>query len=97
MVIFAISFRARGTTISITGNATVQLFAHATIQASKKFPISGIALKVETPDTTHDISPDTMKANKIGAAREGITILHLTLAIDLSEKGFSNRIILQGN
>ena len=91
-VIFVISFRARGTTISITGNATAQLFPHATIQASKKFAISEIALKVETPDTIHDISPDTMKANKMGVKREGIIILHLTLVIELSEYGFSDRI-----
>ena len=92
MVIFAISFRARGTIISITGNATAQLFPHATIQASKKFAISEIALKVETPDTIHDISPDTMKANKMGVKREGIIILHLILVIELSEYGFSDRI-----
>lgn len=92
MVIFVISFRVRGTTIRIVGNATTQLFPHAAIQASKKFAISEIALKVETPDTIHDISPDTMKANKMGVKREGIIILHLTLVIELSEYGFSDRI-----
>ena len=97
MVIFSTNFRDKGATISIVGKATTQLLPHATIQDSRKSSITEIALKVEIPDTTHDISPDTMKANKIGAAREGIIILHLTLAIDLSEKGFSNRIILQGN
>jgi len=96
VVILVTSFRARGTTISIVGNATAQLFPHATIQASKKFPVSGIALKVETPDTTHDISPDTMKANKIGAAREGIIILHLIFAIDLLEKGFLIGLFYRG-
>ena len=77
MVIFSTNFRDKGATISIVGKATTQLLPHATIQDSKKSPITEIVLKVEIPDTTHDIIIDKIKINKIGVKREEIIIPHL--------------------
>jgi hypothetical protein len=53
--------RVKGATISIVGNATIQLFSQEVIQRLTNPSISPVVLNTETAETTHDMKIDRKK------------------------------------
>lgn len=64
--------RAIGATIRIVGKARDQLKAQDVIHWPNIPSTNPSARRVAMPETTQDISPDTMRPKTIGAKRAGI-------------------------